>query len=167
MRIDLLIITALLVSCTAGCVGYQLGSTLPPGIESVCVPAFENRTTEPNLERETTAAAIRELQKDGTLRIASAEDADSVLTVKLVKFSLEPLRYEKDRERTAKEYRLTITADILFVEARTGKELLIHQVEGESTFIASGDLSSGKRNALPEAAKDLAHDIVESVVEYW
>ena len=58
---------ALAVALT-GCAGYRLGTMLPPDIQSVAVPTFINRTSEPLLESETTRAAIREFQQDGSLR---------------------------------------------------------------------------------------------------
>lgn len=156
-----------LVIGLSGCVGYRLGTSLPPGINSVHVPTFVNHCGEPLVETETTKAAIQEFQKDGTLRVADADKADAILEVTLVDYKLEPLRYEKDEAKTTKEYRLKITADIVFKRILTDEILVEKQVEGESTFEPAGDLTSSKRSALPEAAGDLAHDIVESVVEYW
>jgi len=151
----------------AGCVGYRLGSTLPPGINVVHVPTFVNKTTEPRLEIETSQAAIRELQRDGTLSVSDLGKSDVVLNVSLIGFRLEPLRYESDNTTTTREYRLTITADIKLTNRRTGKVMTHTTVQGEADFVPTGDLSSAKREALPEAAADLAHDIVESIVEYW
>ena len=156
-----------LIAGLGGCAGYELGSTLPPGVKSLHVPTFINRCGEPLLETETTRATLQEFYKDGTLRTTGPGQADAVLEVTLVGYDLEPLRYEKDKVRKTKEYRLTITADIVFRETKTGKILVRKQVEGETTFISASGLSASKRKALPQAARDLAHDIVESVVECW
>jgi hypothetical protein len=154
--------------CLCGCAGYRLGSTLPPGIRSVYVPTFVNASREPRIEADTTRAAIQEFQRDGTLRIAAREQADAVVEVTLTGFSLQPIRYSRDRALTTEEYRLKIAASMVFRQLRPeSKELGRRDVEGEATFELRGDLSSSKRRALPEAARDLAHDIVESVVEYW
>jgi hypothetical protein len=154
-------------AAAAGCAGYRLGSTLPPGLRSVHVPVFVNRTAEPQLENDATQAAMAEFQKDGTLRVAPAAEADAVLEVELTAFGLEPLRYDRDRAKTAVEYRARISARLVFKENRTGEVLMSKTVEGESTFVPTGDLSTAKRTAIPAAAADLAHDIVEAVVEYW
>jgi hypothetical protein len=155
------------LAVAGGCVGYKLGSTLPPGIESVYVPTFINETGEPFVETETTRAAIQEFQKDGTLRVRDRAVADAILNVTVVEFELEPLRYERDRNKTTDEYRLTLTADVSFARAKDGEVLITRRVKGETDFLPGGDLGSAKRAALPQAARDLAHDIVESVVEYW
>ncbi|MBN1558455.1 MAG: hypothetical protein JW951_09965 [Lentisphaerae bacterium] len=151
----------------SGCVGYQLGSTLPPGIQSVYIATFVNETGEPRVEIEATRAAIQEFQKDGTLRVTGKNAADTLLTVTLVEYELQPLRYEEARRRTTEEYRLLLTADIVFERAATGEVLVSRRVRGETDFQFGGDLSSAKRANLPAASRDLAHDIVEAVTEYW
>ena len=154
----------------SGCaaMGYRLGTTLPPGIKTVYVPTFVNTTSEPQLEAETTGATIAELQKDGNLGVVNERDADSILTVELVEVTQDPLRYERNDVKSADEYRLTITARITFTRRDTGKKLVDGlQVTGKATFDVAGDLATAKRAAIPDAARDLAHNVVESVVEYW
>lgn len=160
----------LAAGCVAvcGCAGYRLGSTLPPGIRTVYVPAFLNQSGEPQLEVETTRAVLREIQRDGTLRVAGRNQADTVLHVKLTGFRLEPLRYDANRSRRTVEYRCIIQADVTFERLRP-REVMIdaHQVRGSTTFIPAGNLTSAKRRALPAAAHDLAQEIVGLVVEHW
>jgi len=151
-----------------GCTGYRLGSTLPPDIRTVHIPPFENLSGEPQLEIETTRAVVQEIQRDGTLRIAAANDADAVLDVTLVRYEVVPVRFDRDRAKTASEYRQIITAQVTFTKRRSGEVLLDKRpIRGDATFDAVGDMSSSKRTSLPECARDLAHDIVERVVEYW
>lgn len=155
------------VALMAGCMGYRLGTTLPPGIKTVHVPTFINKSGEPQIEVETTSAAIQEFQRDGTLRVAGEDQADSILNVTISELTLEPVRYDRDEAKTASEYRLTLKADIVFKRLDTGETLVSKSVYGEEDFIPAGSLGLAKTEAIPEAARDLAHDIVESVVEYW
>ena len=161
-------VLALIVLASAGCVGYKLGSTLPPGIESIYITTFVNESKEPQIETDTTQASIQEFQRDGTLRVTSRDQADSMLDVTLTGFALEPLSYNRSSALTTQEYRMRITARIVFTRLRpTQKVMLDRTVQGEATFELAGDMFSSKQRALPEASRDLAHDIVESVVEYW
>lgn len=159
---------ALLILPLGGCGVYRLGSTLPPNVKTICLPTFINKCGEPQVENETTQAAIQEFQKDGTLRVVQAPgDADLVMDVTLSQYKLEPLRYEKDQPKTTKEYRLRIVADIVVRKAKVQEPLVKRSVAGEATFIVVGDLTTSKHSALPAAARDLAHRIVESVTEAW
>lgn len=150
----------------AGC-AYRLGSTLPPGLSSVHVPTVVNRTDEPQVERDVTRSLVQEFQRDGTLRIAEAGAADSRIDVTVSGFKLLPLRYERDAAKTAREYRLLLEADFVLRRTRDDTVLMQRRVQGEATFTFAGDMATSKRSALPEATRDLAHDIVEAVVEFW
>jgi hypothetical protein len=165
---SLLILTALAHALLPGCVGYRLGSMLPPEIKTVHVPTFVNQTTEPQLELDTTRFALQEFQKDGSLKLAPAETADAILQVRLTDYLLTPLQYDANRPTATFEYRITLYASIVMTRKRDGKVLAENpRCFGEGTFTVVGDLSSSKRIGLPKAAKDLAHDIVQKVTEVW
>jgi hypothetical protein len=162
----LIMLTALTTILT-GCSSYRLGSSLPPGINVINIPTFVNKTSEPLLEVVTTAATISEIQRDGTLSLGDLNKSDVVLYVSLIELHLNPLRYESETTTTTREYRLIIKASLRLENRVSGKVMLRNVVTGEWDFMPTGDLSSAKRDALPPAAQDLAHSIVEKVVEYW
>ena len=151
----------------AGCSEYVLGTTLPKSLRGIYVPTFINKCEEPLIENDTTQAAKKAFQKDGSLRVVNADEADLTLEVTLVEYSLEPLRYQKNNPKTTNEYRLRIKADIVVTQVKSKKVLTKAKVEGRSSFYPGGDLTSAKRVALPKTADDLAHQIVEKVVEAW
>jgi hypothetical protein len=164
----LLGLTAALLLVTPGCVGYKLGSNLPPGITSINIPVFINNANEPGLETILTGAAIQEFQKDGSLKVLPKDQADSILEVTVRKYQLEPLRYRRDQAVTAKEYRLTLTADVVLKKRATNQVVVENKgVIGFTTFTALADLPSARRLALPKAASDLGQRLVKCVVEYW
>lgn len=151
-----------------GCMlGYRLGSALPPDIRTIHVETFANRCGEPLVENEVTRAVVRQFQQDGALRIDTPDAADSLLEGAVTGYSLEPLRYDRDDSKTPNEYRLVLRAEIVFFRSGGEEVLLKRTLRGENTFELEGDLTSAKAEALPAAAADLAHDIVEAVVEYW
>ena len=162
------LLAGLLTVGLAGCAGYRLGSTLPRDIHSVAVPIFVNQTGRPNLESEATKATLEEFQKDGGLKIASVDQADTIVEVTLTQYSLTPISYRSSQRTTPLEYRLRLTASMVF-RKRVSREVLAEyrNVYGEKVFSAPGDLQSRERSALPDAASDLAHRIVRNVVESW
>ena len=160
-------IVALLLLNTPGCVGYRLGSSLPPDIKSIFVLTFINKCKEPLVEIEATNATISEFQRDGTLTIARMDDADVILETTLVDITLEPLRYNRNDVAKPKEYRLIMSAVFVLKRNHSGKVIGDGQCIGESTFMYGGNLASAKRSAMPKASEDLAKRIVEKVVEVW
>jgi hypothetical protein len=161
-------LSAALPLLCGGCAGYRLGSMLPEGVASLNVPTFVNKTKEPLLEVETTRAAIEEFQKDGSLKVVGELDADAILEVTLSEFRLDPVAYRKDTRTAAKQYRMIVYASIV-LKRRSDSTVIMQapKVRGEAVFDVLGDLSSSKQQVLPIAARDLAHNIVERVVEYW
>jgi outer membrane lipopolysaccharide assembly protein LptE/RlpB len=171
MRSKLLHSALVALACAitfSGCAGYHLGSMLPPDVQSVYVPTFVNKTKEPLLEVDTTSATIEELQKDGSLKVAEADTADATLEVTLTDFDLSPVSFRKDIDTAAKEYRMTIT--VAYVLRRRADNVVVSEsprVSGDATFELIGNMSSSKLRGLPKASTDLAHKIVEQLVETW
>jgi hypothetical protein len=162
-----LMIAALALANVPGCVGYQLGSSLPPDIKSIFVRTFINQCKEPLVEVEATNATIAEFQKDGTLKIGRMEDADVILETTLTAVTLEPLTYTQTDTTKPGQYRIILSAIFVLKRNGSGKKIGVGECIGENTFIYSGNLASAKRAAMPKASEDLAKRIVEKVVEVW
>jgi hypothetical protein len=166
LQLSSLLMLAVLLT---GCASYQLGSMLPDDIKTVYVPTFVNKTSEPMIETEATQAAIRELQKDGSLKVVGTrEEADTLLAVTLTDYQLTPLKFERDLNTTADQYRLTLTAQVVLTRRTTDKVVSENpRIQGEADFPVAGDFTTSKKQGLPSAAEDLSHNIVESIVETW
>lgn len=159
----------LLLFLLPGCTGYRLGSMLPPDINTVFIPTIVNDTREPNVEGDITQALVEEIQKDGSLRIVNDETiADSILNVRLIDYRLQPIDYDSLQETRANEYRLHLEAKVSLIRRATNEVIgEFPSVRGDTDFLFNGDLTTTKRNNLPRAADDLAHDIIERIVEAW
>ena len=167
-RLAVLSAASFLILGLSGCCGYKLGTSLPPNITSINVKSFYNRSGEPDVETAVTSATVREFQKNGSLRMAGADEADAIVEATVTGVKLEPLRYAKDRATETTEFRLLLTAEVVLKDRKTGKILSAHSgLTGKTAFVPAGDLSSAKRRAIPTAAQDLAHRIVDAVVEAW
>ena len=157
----------LLLLVASGC-GYRVGTLLPPSVQTIHVPLFTNATDEPRLEVEVTNAVIQRIQEDGTLRIADPDVADIVVEGKIISFRRDPLRYERDNPAATEEYRLRIAVQMTVRDRRSDTVISSHSwVEGDADFEVAGDLKTAERRVVPLAAEDLAHDVVERIVEGW
>ena len=161
------LVVALLCLGVAGCGIYRLGSSLPPGVNSVYVPVFTNESGEPLIETECTSATAQEFQKDGSLELREESLADARLNVTVNKFEVEPIRYEQDSTKAGREYRIKVTAAIVLTKTRPDQVILDRTVTGETTFFLEGDMTNARRAAVPALATDLAHQIVKAVVDFW
>lgn len=157
-----------LVLLAASCSSYQLGTTLPPQLRTVYVPTFENEIYEPGVEVDLTNAVITRFRQDGNLKPVGENEADTVVSGKITSWYRRVLGYTGRDEDNVEEYRLYVTAVIVFRELRTGKELISGQaIRGYADFYLEGDLTSAEEAARPRAYKDLARNIVDAVVSIW
>jgi hypothetical protein len=163
------LVSGLLLSLLlSGCAGYRLGSTLPAHIRSVHVPTAVNQSAEPDIESVVTRALQQEVQRDGTLALRDAQWADTTLEVIIRTFQTEPILYTRDDRARADEYRLSISAEIRFIDHANGLDRLHQQISGEATFPASAaDLTTAVRGAIEPAARDLAREIVNAIISAW
>jgi len=157
------IFTLLITTVISGC-GYRVGSLLPKDIKTIAVPMFKNNTPEPEIEALITNGVIQEFILDGTLKVVEEDVADTMLIGEIIDYRREPIRYTKDE--VTKEYRLVIAAKIRFEDLRRGDSAWENpRVEGYVEFYVGSSLPESERLNLPTAIKDLAHHIVEKVVE--
>ena len=159
---------ALLLLLTAGCANYRLGSMLPDDLQTVYIPTCKNETAEPLIEQDVTRAILAQIQMDGSLRVASADDADTVLEITLTKFWLDPVAYEAGKSSTANQYRMSIKATFV-LRRRADNSVVVDSpsVTGWYDFDFAGDMTSSKNIALRPAAEDLGRRIVSQIVQYW
>lgn len=157
-----------LLLLSAGCVNYRLGSMLPGDVRTVYIPTCINKTTEPLIEQDVTQAILSQTQMDGSLRIADAETADTILEITLIRFWLDPVSYVAGESSTANQYRLSIRAS--FVLYRRADRFVVAESPGLTgwyDFDFAGDMTSSKAIALGPAADDLGRRIINNIVQYW
>jgi len=163
----------------AGCAGYHVGTLLPERYKTIGVPMFRNETNQPNLGSLATNAVIEQLNVDRTLAVVD-NDPDLLLECTIIDYVRTPIRYKylrtlpRDDEGSGLlrsrpiEYRLTITVSAALKDLRGKEEIWSkRQFSGDHVFAAGGDLHSSERAILPMVMEDLAHDIVEAIVEGW
>jgi uncharacterized protein YcfL len=158
----------LLLLLSAGCASYQLGSMLPDDIQTVYMPTCVNQTAEPMIEQDVTSAILSQVQTDGSLRVTSRDQADTILDVTLTKFWLDPVAYVTGESSTANQYRMNIRAS--FVLRRQADNSVVAEspgITGWYEFDFTGDMTSSKNIALRPTAEDLGRRIVNGIVQYW
>ena len=152
----------------SGCASYQLGSMLPADIKTVHMPTCKNQTTEPFIEQDVTRAILSQIQMDGSLRLASADSADTILEVTLTRFWLDPVSYESGASSTVNQYRMNVSAS--FVLRRRADNSVVDEspgIYGSYEFEFAGDMTSSKNIALRPTAEDLGRRILNHIVQYW
>ncbi|MCC5846231.1 MAG: hypothetical protein JJU05_18440 [Verrucomicrobia bacterium] len=162
-----LVLLPLLLLLASGCVGYRVGSQLPGDIQTIFVHVPQNNTEEALLENDVANAFLAQLQRDGSLRITTEDQADAIAFIEITGFRTEALAFNPANRSQATEYRLHIDADITLTRANGNILVQSGTLSGREVFILAGDLTSSRRTALRPAADDLARRLVAAITEAW
>lgn len=151
----------------AGCAGYQLGPSngLVAGEKSVQVNPFSNATFEPRLSEAITSEVRKQLQQDGTYRLATQNDGDLIVNGTILTFDRSGISFQPSDVLTVRDYTVAISARIIAIERSTGKTNINKIVRGRTTVRVGNDLSSAERQAIPLIAIELARSAVSLIAD--
>src|SRR5262249_52742303 len=107
----------------------------------------------------------KQLQQDGTYKLETREDGDIVVTGAILSYERHSLTFVSRDVLTPRDYRLTITAQVIAKERSSGRVLLDRKVAGHSDIRVGPDLNSSEREALPLVAADLARNATALLVD--
>lgn len=156
---------ACLVLCS--CAGYRLGPTggQQAGEKTIQVVPFSNQTLEPRLADWLTENLRRQLQQDGTFRLATHEAGDIIVSGTITKFERVEQSLAHNDVATVQDYRLNMTARVTARDRVTEKIILDQPVTGHALIRVGNDLVSAERQSLPILASDLAKNITALLVD--
>lgn len=154
----------------SGCAGYHLGGVKPYSmreIHSIAVPTFKNNSLVPRAEVLVTDTVIKEIQRDGTYRIASGdEDADATLKGEVFRIGRSPARSVRGNVLATTEFNLSLVLRYKLVDKK-GNQLAGGDSSGGTSFFVSTDVNTDERQALPLAAESLAKNLTSQLSEGW
>ena len=150
-----------------GCAGYKLGPVngQTAGAKAVQINPFTNTTLEPRLGDEVTAQIRKQVQRDGTFRLASHDDGDIVVSGSVNHYQRVVISLTPTDTLTALDYRLELRAQVTAHERGTGKVILNQPVMGNTIIRVTTDLTSTERQALPLLAADFAKNVTALLAE--
>jgi len=153
-----------------GCLGYHVGPVKPSvlrDIHAIAVPTFENKTLLPRIEVLITDSVIKQLQQDGTYRIANENNADAILKAEITDISRTPARSVRGNVLATTEFNLIMHVKYK-LETPSGTVLMPSaEVVGTTSFFVGTDVTTYERQALPLAAEELAIHLVTQLSEGW
>jgi outer membrane lipopolysaccharide assembly protein LptE/RlpB len=154
----------------SGCLGYQIGPVKPSVLRDVhviAVPVFANKTLLPRIEALVTDTVIKQLQQDGTYRVAEEDQADAVLKAEITDVTRIPARSVRGNVLATSEFNLTMHVKYNLV-SRSGEILMPPaDITGTTSFFVGTDVTTDERQALPLAAEELAGHLVTQLSEGW
>lgn len=151
----------------SGCAGYRLGPTngLQAGDKSIEIVPFPNRTLQPRLSDAVNSEVRKQVQRNGTYKLATRGDGDIVLTGVILKYDRAELTFVPSDILTVQDYRLGLTVQVTARERASGKVILDQPVTGVTLMRVTSDMASAERQALPLLAADLARNVADLLAD--
>jgi len=160
------IILAALALLVAGCGVYSTKQGRPKeGLETVAVPIFENRTSEPGIEVELTEDIVTGLLDERTVRVADEASADAVLLATVRRYSVGESFFGADR--TAEQYRVQITVEVEFRQTGSNEVLAGPETLNETRTYSVDDGAQAEADARQEVIDGIVRKISGMVLETW
>ncbi|MFC1492642.1 LPS assembly lipoprotein LptE [candidate division KSB1 bacterium] len=150
------VISLVFVSCWYSFTGKAL-----PGIESVAIPLFEDRTAEFQIKEKLQAQLQSTFLEENIFKITSPAAADAVLNGVIVSVGDRPVSITDQVRASRTEVRITVR--ITLEEKKTGKIIFEQQVAGVGHYTDVNERDS----ALEEAIGQLTTDIANRVLSDW
>ena len=169
-------VAALAAFTLAGCAGYHAGPIKPTpmaNVSTIAVQTFKNDTLEPRIEVLLADGVIKQIQQDGTYKVAREDVADTILEGTLEEIERRPTRSVRGNALLTREYELIIRIRYRVMDRVNGKVIENRTVSGKTSFFVSGsnalaaDVNQDERQALPLAIEDAATRLVSQISEGW
>ena len=152
-----------LLALIAGC-GYTTKSLISRNINSIYIPIFGNDTFRSGIEFDLTTALKNEIMTKTKLRIAKKENADTILTGRIVVFSEGVL--SSNAKDNIVESSVAISVNVALMDRRTGRELAsMNGLTDSAAYVVPR--GENINTATEECLEGLAEKIVSQLEEKW
>ncbi|HRQ75999.1 MAG TPA: LptE family protein [Phycisphaerales bacterium] len=160
------------LACQHGCAsdptqGYAAMTTFPQTVATIAIPIFENDTFQRDVEFELADALVKEIERRTPYRVATEARADTMLSGRITRTSLQPLSRSRLTGLT-EEMLLGITVDFQWIDLRTNVPIVERRsftVQG--LFLPSRPFSEPIELGEVTAVQQLARDIVNELQAAW
>jgi len=168
-RWPLLAAAALLAAGTAGCAYTTSTAMLAAHLKTVSIPAFENATSEYEIERTITDAVIERFVTDNHLRVVDERSADLVIRGRVVSYKNAVFGF--NNAANAQEYRVTIAVAVVARDQVKNRELwrLDDLVRSANYYVVDvpGAEASNELGGRAAAIRKIADEVLARTVESW
>ena len=156
---------AAMAVAVCGCASrYSWRPGVPDEMRTVAVPTFRNESDVQEMGAVAARQVLREVQREGTFRIRSVDDAALEVQGAVLSAGAESVAYDRRSGLRISGYEMTGVFQVSVIDRRAGKVLVDNRrYEARATFAAGQDISTAQRDAAGRMADDLARQVVDDL----
>lgn len=151
--------------------GYHMGSMMHPQIQSIAIADIRNDTREPLLTELLRGQLAEAIQRDGSLKLESKENADCVMYMRVINVKNWTIRDgSNDGQETYRpeEFRITVTAEFKVVIPGRSEDLIrLRTIQGAVNYQYNADPQIARYYGLKQACFNLANMAAQYTTEAW
>lgn len=158
-----LLLTLVLIASSAhySCWYYSFTGKSLPGIETIAIPLFADRTPEIQVRDKLQSMLISTFQDENILKVVSQNQADAVLNGIIESINDVATAFTKQEE--ARQWELRLVVQIKLENKNTGKVILAERLTGLGFY---KDLIE-RDEAIDQAIRQITRDISNKIVSSW
>jgi hypothetical protein len=156
------------LSGCAGCPYSFTGASVPPHINTISIPIFDDQSGfgDPQLRDLLTAEVTQRFESDGNLRIADRNVTDSILEGVITRVSDEISVIEGRADR-ASVRRVTISVRITWQDVVERKVIFENTLSNWGEYDVGAGGPAQRQEGMNEAVQKLSEDILLSTIARW
>lgn len=153
---------AAIIAALLSCEAHASSRYLPTRIKSVAVVVIPGNI-EGSFARTLERALEDEFAAEGTLEVAAESAADSKLTLKIVGYKKQPVKYDIDK--IVNEYNLALTLEATFTDLAADQVLSqVLNIYESVSYAAVGPKAETEHEAFQRLAEKIAPRIVKETI---
>ena len=152
------------VLCGCG-TDYRWRSSVPSSARTVCVPTFRNESEVMELGAIASRQILRELQREGTFKVAAEDDAAVEIQGTGKSASGMTNAYDRRTRLRMAAFDMTAVVEVSVIDKRTHKVLMDNRkYVARTSFTAGQDQTTAQRDASGRLMDDLSRQVVDDVL---
>jgi len=168
LNFSLLLLFILLYGCN-----YSFtGASVPPHLNSVAIPLFEDRSGagEPNLGEDFTNELTQKFIDDNTLQIREKVNADAIIEGTIVSLTDSPAAVGVGQEvnESVTQRRINISVRVVYKDFVKRETIFERTFPGFGDYVnEGGNITQLRNEAIADAIDKITEDILLAVVSNW
>ncbi|HEY8900723.1 MAG TPA: LPS assembly lipoprotein LptE [Chthoniobacterales bacterium] len=163
----LVLLASFALTSLSGC-GYRLGAVKPAqlaNVTKIAIPTFKNKTYQPHIEVLMADTTIKQFQQDGTYEIVPDDRADAILYCTVEDIVRRQARAVLSNVLATREFSLKMTVEYELTDRVTGARIMSGKFNVDTSFYTNNDLATDQRQAIVNAAQEVAVKLTGEITE--
>jgi hypothetical protein len=150
-----------------GCNYSFTGASVPAHLKTVAIPMLEDRSGSGifKLKEDLTTVLTQKFVEDNSLQVADRVNANCIVEGVITSTSDTPMQISGGEK--IKTNRFTINVKVVFRDLINKKVILEKTFSGYKDYSTEGSVTTARQEAITEAIKLVAEDILLGVVSNW